>query len=127
MNKGTFFRTIESSYRFILTNQKLEKSEAVVVDEAKAKLSKKELKHNEIVTFSFNQIKRVYAAQMGLGKVSLVVAEDESGLNVKTTKVFTVMIHDAEPEQLKRFCSTIESLINDRKLQLEEREKKGDE
>lgn len=60
---------------------------------------------------------------MDKGKVSLVVAEDETCLNTQNQRVFKVLIHDGNPEMLKKFCTTIEELMNERKLKLEEREK----
>ncbi len=100
-----------------------------VLDEAKAKLSKRELSKCQIAKFEFPQIRRVYATQMDKGKVSMVISEDANyfaGSTEGNQKTFKVMIHDAEPEQLKKMCQMIEQQIDERKKKIEEREIKGD-
>jgi len=119
VTKVTFFRTIETTYKFILTHAKLK--------EGSEKMTPRELKANEILTFEFPQLRRVYASQMDRGKITMVVAEDDSGLQVKTTKCFSLHVHDVEPEQLRRFCKLFEELIEERRKKLDEREKKGQE
>jgi hypothetical protein len=104
VTKGTFFRTLESTYRFYVTHSKLDDGvlKDGVVDEARTKLTKRELAKQQIVRFEFAQVRRVYANMMAQGKVTMVVSESED--RIQEEKTFKVMINGAEPAELKRFC-----------------------
>lgn len=56
---------------------------------------------------------------MSNGKVTLIISEDESCLNPDNQKTFKIFIHDADREQLKKFCQTIETLMKERKEKLD--------
>jgi hypothetical protein len=128
VTKGTFFRTIESSFRFYVTHSKLDEGilKDGVVDEARAKLTKRELAKQQIVRFEFGQVRRVYANMMAQGKVTLVISESEEP-RPDLEKTFKVMINGAEPAELKRFCQAIEEEMKIRKEKKEEREQKVEE
>jgi len=48
-----------------------------VVDDARAKVMKRELEKQTVVKFEFPQIRRVYANMMAQGKVTMVISESE--------------------------------------------------
>ena len=85
---------------------------------AEEKMTATEIKKNLIVQFEFHEIKRVYAAQMAMGKATIVAGDE---------KEFKVFIKGAEVEGLKKFCEVIEKVMSERRKEREEREKRVDD
>ncbi|KEJ83047.1 hypothetical protein OXYTRIMIC_061 [Oxytricha trifallax] len=127
ITKGTFFRVADTTYNFIITHQRLsgKLNAGGVIDDSMVKLSKKELKQNQIVQFEFPLIKAVYAnAQLiERGKLSLVVQDPEN----PREKTMKILIHEAGTEALKKFCTLFETLAKENKKKKEESQSKRDE
>jgi hypothetical protein len=124
LTKGTYFRILETSYRFIVSHARLDATAFNgVLDENRLKLGKKDLKRQEMVTFEFPQIKAIYASNLSQGKISLVISEELAVPN--NEKTFKVFIHDVDVALLKRFLELMETLMKERREKIAEREKQG--
>ncbi|CDW75808.1 UNKNOWN [Stylonychia lemnae] len=122
VTKGTFFRITETSFKLIVTNNKLSnRLQQGIIDDSYQKLSKKELKNNQLAIFEYFYIKQIYAQFMDKGKLSMVVQDPQN-----REKEFKVMVHDAPPEMLKKFCQSYDTASKELKtkqdLNIQQRE-----
>ena len=93
-----------------------------MMDEERLRLSKQDLKKNEIVKFECQHVKAIYTSMISQGKIGIVIEDpDNQQRQVK------VLVHDANPDMLKRFCSMLDTLVKDRKAKQDEAGKKSEE
>ncbi|TNV84578.1 hypothetical protein FGO68_gene7676 [Halteria grandinella] len=126
LTRSSFSKKNEQTYRFLVTHQHLDTSNFTgILNESKLKLSKRELRKQLIIQFEFPQIRRIYANQMAQGKLSMVIAEEDTPL--ESVKTFKLFIHGADFDTLKLFCKEMERLMGERKAKIEQREQEGKE